>query len=646
MFCTDQRNSHEPNPVVKVGNIEQVANDTPISLLPEEVLRNHVLSLLELIEVVRLDSAFTNRSLRKYFLATLKDSNLIGVADFRHLDWFKVRKCSARTLRVTSSLNDRSMYDYLTDFKELEVCATANVPTNALCRMLTGGTEFRTLNVPAFRMHLHQLLPLDVDLPLLEINASGNIYLSEDVLVALVKRCPLLRVINVKRSLNWTQRLLQALAEHCPRLNKMLFVTCDHYMDASVAYSTLFQRCRQLQVVDCSGAFTISNFRTLAEFCIGLTSLKLRCHNRHNWEELHGKMYTEEADAALVTLVRNNPNIHSLKLKSFPPFTHDSLSAVARFLPNLRTFCLDSCQASLTGLADIRTSCTALTRFEAYDNQSFYWFNQTLVYSYLQLSILSTLHIESTTLSDAQLVTIAQTNPNMHTLRIESQGTLPNATRLSATAICSALSHLHHLEMLNVGAYLAYQYSPESLLAIDDSVIYALVEHCPKLTILYMSGHANISNEALSALSNLPLLQTVDVCLCKNLLDNSVAAIAQGCLCLEGVFLSHCPHITNVGINALARHCRKLTSMELQRCRGIHDNDIQNLIHRARHLEKLDISLIPHLTFAAVAELPHYCFCMREVCLFWSKPDTMDANESYQQNKHYFDVVFGWSNDA
>jgi len=190
---------------VKVANAEKVGNSTPISLLPEEVLSKHVLSFLELTEVVRLDSAFTNRSLRKYFLASLEDSILMGVADFRHLDWFKVRKCSAQTLRVTSASNDRSTYDHLTVFKELEICATANVPTDALYRMLTGGTEFRTLNVPSFRMYLHQLLPLDVDIPLLEINASGNIYLKEYVLVELVKRCPLLRVINVTRSCNFTQ---------------------------------------------------------------------------------------------------------------------------------------------------------------------------------------------------------------------------------------------------------------------------------------------------------------------------------------------------------------------------------------------------------------------------------------------------------
>jgi len=281
-----------------------------------------------------------------------------------------------------------------------------------------------------------------------------------------------------------------------------------------------------------------SNCRTLADCCEELTSVKLRCHNRHNWDELHSEIYTEEADATLVALVRNNPKIQSLTLKSFPPFSHDSLSAVAKFLPNLRTFCLDSCQASLTGLAAIRTSCTKLTRFEVYDNQDFYWFNPTLVYSYLQLSILSILHIETTTLSDEQLVTIAQTNPNMHTLRIESQGTLPNATTLSAAAICTALSYLHNLETLDVGTYLAYQYSPESMLAIDDSIIYVLVQYCSKLTMLYISGHANISNEALSALSNLPLLQTLDVCLCKNLLDSGVVAIAQGCPRLKGISLT------------------------------------------------------------------------------------------------------------
>jgi len=91
---------------------------------------------------------------------------------------------------------------------------------------------------------------------------------------------------------------------------------------------------------------------------------------------------------------------------------------------------------------------------------------------------------------------------------------------------------------------------------------------------------------------------------------------------------------------------RSLDAANLRRCTSIQDSSIQNMIRHARHLEKLDISLIPHLTFAAVSELPQYCYCIREVRLFRSKPDTMDANESYLQNKHYFDVVFGWSSDV
>ena len=245
------------------------------------------------------------------------------------------------------------------------------------------------------------------------------------------------------------------------------------------------------------------------------------------------------------------------------------------------------------------------------------------------MSLIHTLIIATTTLSDAQA------NPNMHTLRIASQGTAPNATKPTSTAICDALQH--KLEMFDVGAYIAYQHSKMSVLAIDDSVLYTLVQHCPKLSTLNMLGHAGISNEALSALSNLSILRRLDVCFCINLLDTGVVTIAERCPLLKGIFLSHCPHISNVGVNALAQYNRKLISVELQQREGIQDSDIQNLIRR--YLEKLDIAWIPHLTFAAVAELPQYCFCMREVCLYWSKPDTMDSNEVYQRNKHSFWLV-------
>jgi len=170
--------------------------------------------------------------------------------------------------------------------------------------------------------------------------------------------------------------------------------------------------------------------------------------------------------------VQNNPHIHTLELSHLQRLSDVSLIAVAHCLPDLHTFVLKHCQAPKT--AAIRTTCTKLTTFEVYCQQSPATFGYAPTYSNLALSIITTLKIEATTLNDAQFVAIAQANPNMRTLLISSSYT-SNGALITPNAICEALSHLHELESFDVGKYISILYHCVNTLQLDDSVIYALV---------------------------------------------------------------------------------------------------------------------------------------------------------------------------
>ncbi len=416
---------------------------------------------------------------------------------------------------------------------------------------------------------------------------------------------------------------------------------------SSTGNCELFRNCRKLQVLHCVGNVTVANIQTLADSCTELTSVTLQGPFQFDLEEPH---IATLVDAPLISLAQNNINIHTLKLSYFSRLSDASLSAVAQFLPHLKTFCLDYCHASLTALAAIRNNCTKLTTFEVYRQRCPQTFINVFDYRYLNMSILTELSIYCTTLSDTQLVIMAQANPNMQKLRVSPSTQIHNPA-VTSNALCEAVRHLPNLELLDVGIK-NYRLHIETrvVLRLQDCVLYALVQHCRNLTSVNVSGHHLISNTAMGVLSNLPRLRVVCFHQCVNLLDRGVIVIAQHCPLLTDVNLSYCPHITNVGIDALARCCRNLTIVLLRACGNISNSAIQHLIHRARRLQMLDVTQNSQLTFAAVAELPQYCFYMRYLRLFSTtrsgrKPIKLEFFGAYRTNRHYFDIVFGWSEE-
>ncbi len=249
-----------------------------LCLLPEDVMGKQVLPLLRFYEIVRLESACANLKLRNYYHASLKGLSLCGVIDYRYLNWCMSRNCSARTLSITTPVDDNSTIICTSSFKELHLCATAKVAKNILHRLLISGKDLEILNIQHFycKPSSDLLSQQCTNLPLLEIDVSGNYYLHEDILIEIVELCPLLRVINANRSTRFTRKLPRALGVSCPDLRKICMKT---YRIANQNYSTgyceLFVRCRQLQEVEISGMFDVSNLRTLAMNCSQLKSVVL-----------------------------------------------------------------------------------------------------------------------------------------------------------------------------------------------------------------------------------------------------------------------------------------------------------------------------------------------------------------------------------
>eukprot|EP01032_Pedospumella_encystans_P011611 gene11611-13493_t len=838
VLCGSQRASQVHSSLEEVIHPEQHGGAPSFSLLPEDLMRKQVLSFLELKEIVRLDSALANHTLRKYLHTSIVNTVLNGVVDFSHLSWCNARKCSAKTLRISSILeNDFPFqFDAQSQFEVLEVCTTAKLSEHALHKLLSAG-DFKILNIQSFYcMRPHHLLPIESDLSLLEINAGDNLNLREDVLIALVSRCPLLQTVNATAGIYFTERLPVSLSKRCPQLRRVtLYTTSDFGEDSdeddfveqqSTGYCELFQSCRQLQEVDCGGDFSLANMQTLADCCKELTSVSLRHWGMKFYAEQyasrgrlreyavqledsvlyalaqycpsltsvsitgHAKLSNEAIsalsnnaktcanilDSTVVAIAEHCPLLENIDFSNCPHITNVGINALARCCRRLTNVALRRCRGiqnidiqglirraryietlsiarnpqltfaaveelplycpcmrdvyffinlhsvpqkplflevflstcnynhglgsgycelfqgcrklqvvhcsgdfRIINLQTLAECCRELTTVTLQFIALSTWSpadielanaalatlaqNNTNVHS-LELISFQRFHDEglsavakflpnlytfiasTTTLSDVQLLTVAQANPNIHTLCISSLVSMPGPV-LTCNALCKALSHLHQLTTFDVNMFQFGHYANPFALRLEDAVMYALVQNCPKVTSLNISGHIHLRNNSIRALANLPLLRVLNTSQCANLLDSGLMSIAQHCPYLEEVNFSYCTRITNVSTDALAQSCKHLTSVTLRSCSGIRNKSIQYLIRRCRHLQTLDISQNRQLTFAAVVELPQYCFSMIKLCVFTTprKPFKLEFYASYRHNRRYFDIVFGWSEE-
>lgn len=614
-----------------------------IAVLPDVVMCRIVLQFLKFKDIAQLDTAVANHSLRRYVHAIFSKMMPVEAIDSSRLEWYRARHLSYKILRVTTILDDNFVFQNESSFNNVEFCAAAKLSEHALQQLLTSAKDLKIFNARSFyAMRLCKFQYLDVDLPLLEVDVMGNEYCKEDTLIALVKHCPLLRVINTKKCDQFSLRLVEALAMHCSNLREVYLSIHRNYDDPesqSTGYCELFRNSIQLRIVDCSGQFTVMSLQSVSAYQRNLTSVTLR----GSYFFLQDPALNALADAALIALAQNNTQINTVKLSYFHRIADGVLLAFTQYLPQLHTFSLRYCQASMSGLLAMRTSCTKLTQFEVY-------FGEPLVggslFNYLQLCILTTLIIRPTSLTASEFISVALTNPTVRTLNIVPQ-VLSQTSELTPNVLCEALSHLPNLEVFDV----AGNERQRGGVQLDDSVLRALALHCPKLTYANVSNHDKLGNAALSGLSHLPLLRVLNADGCSYFLDSGLVAIAERCTRLEELSIAHCVDITNVGINTLARCCPNLTHVQLYRCAGVQNSSIQNLIRHAPYLQMLGLADNPQLNFTAVAQLPKFCPCLRDLHLFPSsglttrKPYILEFYASYRNNRHYFDTVFGWSEE-
>jgi len=425
-------------------------------------IQHHIFDFCTLRDMVYIDSAMTNLSLRTHFLRSLQGFTLRGPANFMFVKWFRTRRCYMANLVVTSPIENIATVRSIDKISELTIRGAADVSAVQMFYFLAECENLERLDVgdfPRFQVSHLNMLSRPLNLPALHL--SRNSCVDNATVAALLAKCPHLQVLHANDCAKLSEPVLRAVTQHCPHLQEIHFNWCKERprvqfnvgaphthitYDPHSCYSQLFRACKQLKIVDFStherayrggnitplDVLTLGqNFTQLTHVCLSTPQMMYAQRDR-----------TDQLEVALIQLVQANPHIVSLTLEHFQRISNAALDAIAAHLPNLHSFTLKRCgpggNVEKEGLLNIRTRCVKLTTFDVRD------------ISYLaqgKPGMLQRLNLGDywdETINDATLVRIAEHNYNMQTFCSTHQ----YLKRLTNVGFCVALSHWHNLRTI------------------------------------------------------------------------------------------------------------------------------------------------------------------------------------------------------
>ena len=257
-----------------------------------------VLAFLSPRDVVYLDTALTNHSLRSHFHMYLNGVVVRGPVNFLSLSWFQARRSFMDKLVVTSRVKNIATIHAVNKISELHLRGAAEVSASDLQLMLTNCRKLTKLAV-SIPSRLHDLTfdAIRQPLPLLTLYLDGNYQIENATVVSLLEKCPHLQALHANDCGKLTPDVVRAIAKNCPELQEIYFnwgeriydikklsdaLLAETVYDPDSCYCELFRSCTKLKVVDLfrrsygtGNIVTPLDVLTLAQHCTQLTHVKL-----------------------------------------------------------------------------------------------------------------------------------------------------------------------------------------------------------------------------------------------------------------------------------------------------------------------------------------------------------------------------------
>lgn len=139
--------------------------------------------------------------------------------------------------------------------------------------------------------------------------------------------------------------------------------------------------------------------------------------------------------------------------------------------------------------------------------------------------------------------------------------------------------------------------------------------NCVRMERLTLNSCANLTDDSLSIISNMPNLVALDLTGVVDVTDATILNVTQSSKRIQGLNLEGCKKITDAGINAIAEHAPLLRRIKLCELDQITGQSISNLVQKCPLLIEIDLTGCVHVTDAAVRDIWQHSVHLRELRL-------------------------------
>ena len=377
-------------------------------------------------------------------------------------------------------------------------------------------------------------------------------YISEGIsrrhMKAFISKCPKLVSLSLFGDVNWiSDSTVQAIADHCSRLEKLTLSCGDGITNISVSFLLSLSHLRELDIMYCPG-LTISGVQTLVSSVPNIESL---CFDI-------GEKTDKDPDPIIIfqTLGSCCPRLRVLKCSSLAASVYDDGSVMPVF-----------------------AGCPLLEEFEVQlgDEQSP---NDQVLYALGSCCPrLKTVELgyREADFTDQGLIALSRGCPDLTDLSLHHAPNITDITILSFAGHCHKLKSIciakNNLITSRAVCVLlkanpgVTSISLDEGLLLNEEVLLCLALHCRKLVYLKLAGCRNLTEAMLSTLfTRCTRLENLHLETAENVTDALIETIILHCKHLVQIHVSGCPNVTGLAVSHLVRLGKRLTWIHLTYC--------------------------------------------------------------------------------
>jgi hypothetical protein len=504
--------------------------------IPQPIAGSILTEWLDVVHVVFLDSAFTNRQLRPTYLKTAYMGGLVYSTrsyksdEFEKLvNWSILRGTMMDNVQLTDSLQKnhelRGRFLRKSGAAIRHVAFTAHKVSSASYLSIKDVKEWCP-NVVELEFHCKNQW------------AGDRTSLWEDAISDFLASSTKLRSLTIDKVTFATEDLERILTNCSTSVEKLKLTKCIGPLPAQVAISSL----EELVIVQ--NEITAATMHAIAQNCRSLRTLRV-------FEKSTGDGLRDEC---VKDLLQGCPLLKETDVEFAGGLCHKLRVELAK-----------------------RRRFTELSFWDGHNPSEARWkdVDADLAQGILAVSPnLTSLTLDGGWVTDAVLKVCAEHCP-----------LLTDASFCSCTTItCEGVASLAHPGSLLQNVHISY--CP----TVGNGALSAIGQNCRNLHTVDLRECSAVTDSGIETLTKLDGgLREINIANCTQLGDIALLSIAQHCPRLRTLQAPQSPTVTDASITALAQQCRKLKDLNIGECRGITMEGVRALAQHCTALRRLKI---------------------------------------------------------